>query len=260
MPNHLASNVKEPTIQKSQPLRPFQEVAVGLCSYAGQHYLNTVDCHTDWPDIIPMIHNTTAPQITTALQQSFCRTTIPDILWSDGGPQFTLHHFALFARQWGSFTRPRPHITPKVMEKWRNWFMLPGMVALWPWRILLCSTPIQKYSFSQGSSSKAVWASCLKLYILTNRCAFSQEWQLAWLGLLSSRQKLHSNLQQHKCTTNMLIHFWHWIQREYPKHSHKAMVSLQLYNLSEDITSKLPVAECSFATVTDVFYSPYQHI
>ena len=65
--DHLPSNVKEPIIQKSQPLRPFQEVAVDLCSYAGQDYLIMVDCHTDWPDIIPMPHNTAAPQITTAL-------------------------------------------------------------------------------------------------------------------------------------------------------------------------------------------------
>jgi len=64
---HLTSNVKEPIIQKSQPLRLFQEVAVDLCSYAGQDYLIMVDCHTDWPDIIPMPHNTSAPQITTAL-------------------------------------------------------------------------------------------------------------------------------------------------------------------------------------------------
>ena len=69
--------------------------------YAGQDYLITDDCHTDWPDIISMPHNTTAPQITTALQQLFCRTAIPDVLWSDGGPQFTLHHFAQLARQWG---------------------------------------------------------------------------------------------------------------------------------------------------------------
>jgi len=95
------SNVKEPTIQKSQPLRPFQEVAVDLCSYAGQDCLIMVDCHTDWPDIIPMPHNTAAPQITTALRHSFCRTAIPDVLWSDSGPQFTSHHFAQFAKQWG---------------------------------------------------------------------------------------------------------------------------------------------------------------
>ena len=66
--DRLSRNVKEPIIQKSQPARPFQEVAVDLCSYAGHDYLITVDCHTDWPDIIPMTHNSTASQITTALR------------------------------------------------------------------------------------------------------------------------------------------------------------------------------------------------
>ena len=60
-----------------------------------------MDCYTDWPDIIPMRHNTTTSQITTALQQGFCRTAIPDIIWSDGGPQFTSTKFNQFSQQWG---------------------------------------------------------------------------------------------------------------------------------------------------------------
>ena len=52
--DHLSRNVKEPIIQKSQPARPFQEIAVDLCSYAGHDYLIMVDCHTDWPDILSL--------------------------------------------------------------------------------------------------------------------------------------------------------------------------------------------------------------
>ena len=53
--DHLSSNTIEPIILKERPTRPFQEIAIAidLCSYAGQHYLITVDCYTDWPDIIP---------------------------------------------------------------------------------------------------------------------------------------------------------------------------------------------------------------
>ena len=91
----------EPIIQKPQPSQPFREIAVDLCVYAGQDYLIMVDCHTDWPDIIPMTHNTTTSQIITALRQSFCRTAIPDIVWLDGGPQFTSHKFTQFTLQWG---------------------------------------------------------------------------------------------------------------------------------------------------------------
>ena len=37
--DNLPFNQKEPIIFKSKPARPFQEVAVDFCSYAGQKYL-----------------------------------------------------------------------------------------------------------------------------------------------------------------------------------------------------------------------------
>ena len=60
-----------------------------------------VDCFTDWPDIIPMGNNTTAMYLIQVLRQYFCRTAIPDILWSDGGLHFTAKCFQDFSRQWG---------------------------------------------------------------------------------------------------------------------------------------------------------------
>ena len=95
--DHLPSITKEPITLKERPLRPFQEIAIDLCSYAGHDYLITVDCYTDWPDITPMKSNTTTSQITTALQQGFCKTAILDIIWSDGGPQFTSSKFNQFS-------------------------------------------------------------------------------------------------------------------------------------------------------------------
>ena len=87
--DHLPSNSKEPIIQKPRPDRPFQEISVDLCSHAGCTYLIIVDCFTDWPAIISLDHGTTVVQVITAIRQSFCRTAIPDVVWSDGGPQFT---------------------------------------------------------------------------------------------------------------------------------------------------------------------------
>ena len=94
---HLPSNPKEPIVSKPKPLRPFQEVAVDFCTYGGKQFLIIVDCYTDWPDIIPMGTNTTTHHLITALCSIFCRTAIPDILWSDGGPQFTAKAFQMFA-------------------------------------------------------------------------------------------------------------------------------------------------------------------
>ena len=55
----LPSNPREPITFKPKPSRPFQELAGDFCSFTGQDYLILVDCYSDWPDIIPMGHNTT---------------------------------------------------------------------------------------------------------------------------------------------------------------------------------------------------------
>ena len=81
----LPSNVKEPLIQQPRPDRPFQEITIDFCSYAGRDYLIIVDCFTGWPAVISMDHGTTTLQLIKTLRESFCRTAIPDIVWSDGG-------------------------------------------------------------------------------------------------------------------------------------------------------------------------------
>ncbi len=45
--------------------------------------------------------DTTTHKLTAALQDHFCRTAAPDLLWSDGGPQFTSHLLADFLQTWG---------------------------------------------------------------------------------------------------------------------------------------------------------------
>ena len=78
----LPSNPREPLTQKAKPTRPFQAIAADICTYAAHDYLILVDCYSDWPDIIPMGHNTTTPHFNAVLRQSFCRIGVPDILWS----------------------------------------------------------------------------------------------------------------------------------------------------------------------------------
>ena len=60
-----------------------------------------MDYFTDWLAIISLDHGTTATQVISAIRQSFCWTAIPDIVWSDGGPQFTSKLFSDFASCWG---------------------------------------------------------------------------------------------------------------------------------------------------------------
>ena len=97
----LPSQQKEPITLKSTPQRPFQEIAADFCSHAGLQYLITVDCFSDWPEISPMMTNTTTSKLMTSLKSLFCRMGAPDKVWTDQGTQFTSQAFQEFAKQWG---------------------------------------------------------------------------------------------------------------------------------------------------------------
>ena len=83
----LPSNHRELITCKRRPSRPFQAI--------------TADCYTDWPDIVPVGTNTTTAQLVSALKASFCRTSVPDGMWTDQGPQFTSKSFQDFNHRWG---------------------------------------------------------------------------------------------------------------------------------------------------------------
>ena len=46
--------------------------------------------------------DTTAQKLIDALRDQFCRTAVPVVLWSDGGPQFTSSKLASFLATWGT--------------------------------------------------------------------------------------------------------------------------------------------------------------
>ena len=99
--DELPSLGKEPMILRTPASRPFQELAVDFAYVNGQNFLIMVDCCTDWPSIHLMRSNTTSYAVISALRDYFARTAVPDVLWSDGGPQFVSHKFETFLREWG---------------------------------------------------------------------------------------------------------------------------------------------------------------
>ena len=99
--DHLPSHAKEPIVQKPRADRPFQEIAIDLCSHASHTYLIIVDCYTDWPADILSRFNTTTYTVISALRHSFSCTAILNTVWSDGGPQFTSKAFSDFSKCWG---------------------------------------------------------------------------------------------------------------------------------------------------------------
>ena len=76
--DHLPSNAKEPMINKPIPDRPFQQIAADFGSYG---VLIVVDCKTDWPDIIDMGKDTTAPNLIAALRDQLSRTWSALVGW-----------------------------------------------------------------------------------------------------------------------------------------------------------------------------------
>ena len=99
--DHLPSNNKEPLLPKPKPTQPFQETAADFCCHVGRQYLIWVDCYSDWPIIVSMGKDTTTNRLLAALREIFSQTAVPDILWTDRGPQFMAKRFQSFARQWG---------------------------------------------------------------------------------------------------------------------------------------------------------------
>ncbi len=97
----LPSHPREPIVSKPRPSRPFQQIAMDFAYYGGQYFLVVVDCCTDWPHIFPMGSDTTSSHTINVVRDLFCRTAAPDVVWSDGGPQFTSGKFNAFLQDWG---------------------------------------------------------------------------------------------------------------------------------------------------------------
>ena len=78
-------------LKKQIPDRPLQEVAANFALYGGKQFLIILDCKTDWPDIIKMGKDTTVAELSTNMQDNFCHTAAPDLLWSDGIHLSSIH-------------------------------------------------------------------------------------------------------------------------------------------------------------------------
>ena len=66
-----------------------------------EQFLIIIDCLTDWLQIIQMGQNTATPHLIAVPLDAFDRYGVPDVIWSDQGPQFMSHTFNGFAQEWG---------------------------------------------------------------------------------------------------------------------------------------------------------------
>ena len=78
------------------PERPFPQLASDFAQLNDRNYLIMVDCHTDWLSFLLIRQYIMSQALITDLKNYFTRSTVANILWFDGGPQFRSQHSADF--------------------------------------------------------------------------------------------------------------------------------------------------------------------
>ena len=79
------------------PDYPWQVVATDLFELDGKNYLLTVDYFSRYPEVTHLKSSTTSATVIEHLKRVFSRHSVPEIVRSDNGPQFSSHEFAQFA-------------------------------------------------------------------------------------------------------------------------------------------------------------------
>ncbi|XP_032235105.1 uncharacterized protein K02A2.6-like [Nematostella vectensis] len=103
---------KEPLRTTPLPDRPWQMIAADLAMSDGQDYLIVTDYYSRY---IEIAHTTKSPHTTSKrvigkLKNMFARWGIPELVKSDGGPQFTSKEFEEFSKEYGFTHDPStPH-------------------------------------------------------------------------------------------------------------------------------------------------------
>ena len=81
------------------PEHPWQKIATDNFTFCDRNYLVTVDCFSNFIEV-NYLPDTLSRTVVTKLKLQFARYGIPDILISDGGPQYTSNEFKSFSKQW----------------------------------------------------------------------------------------------------------------------------------------------------------------
>ena len=95
---------------KRAPPTTLQSLAKSGCRYLkGQEYLVIVDYFSRYPEV-QKLKSTTTQSIVNTLKAAFARHSIPEILRSDNGPQFSSQEFKSFANKYNFQQNiSRPH-------------------------------------------------------------------------------------------------------------------------------------------------------
>ncbi|XP_014675268.1 PREDICTED: uncharacterized protein K02A2.6-like [Priapulus caudatus] len=93
-------NSREPLRQHEDGDAPWQKVGMDLFEVLGKHYLVVVDYYSGFIEVEP-VESMTSARIVKILKRQFARFGIPQLIMSDGGPQFVSAEFKHFVETWG---------------------------------------------------------------------------------------------------------------------------------------------------------------
>lgn len=93
------SNQREPMIMSEIPERPWQKIACDLFSLKSATYLLVVDYYSKYVEV-EKLTRLDSEAVIAHLKIIFSRYGVPEIVLSDGGPQFSSMQFKKFAGNW----------------------------------------------------------------------------------------------------------------------------------------------------------------
>ena len=82
------------------PSRPWQRIHINYAEKYGFNFLVIVDSHSKWMEVF-LMSSTTSARTMTALRSVFAHFSLPEVLVSDNGPQFTSAEFRTFLQRNG---------------------------------------------------------------------------------------------------------------------------------------------------------------
>ena len=92
---------KEPLHPWVFPTKPFERVHMDFAEYNHRFYFLLVDAHFRWLDVFDMGRDSTTSRTVSCIGEVISRFGIPQIIFSDNGPQFISSEFKSFCTQNG---------------------------------------------------------------------------------------------------------------------------------------------------------------
>ena len=94
------TQTREPLIPSTLPNKPFEKIGADLCEFKGQQFLVMVDYYSRYIDLC-YLPKAKSFDVICRMKNTFSHHGIPNIVVTDGGPQFTSHEFKKFSKEWG---------------------------------------------------------------------------------------------------------------------------------------------------------------